>query len=131
MQNLDEIKRNVRDMQCSISNINKQLEELEQQKDWPQEGDQYYNIYNNGGVCKHKYNDSIEHKDIINFLGIFRTQEEAEKARDYYKAIRIIDEHCYNWIGYKNIIQYFFNELNIDLIRKKLKKHNIDIDDII
>ena len=58
------------------------LEEVKEEE-WPKNGELYWFIDGlNFEVCSSHWSNSVMDRYRVNFLGIYRTKEEAEKARD-------------------------------------------------
>jgi len=109
-----------------------QAEQPEQPQDWPQKGDLYFYIDDCWiGNCRWD-NDNTDNRRK-DFHGIFRTEAEAEKVRDYYRVIRIIDE--YLEADNLSVLKYYYivclKEDDKENIKAELKKHDLDIEEFV
>ena len=57
------------------------------EKPWPQKGDQFFYILDNGAICSRIFDDDKYDCDMRDYGNLFRTEEEAIEARDKVKVL--------------------------------------------
>lgn len=55
-----------------------QVVDEEKKEEWPKEGDEFWHLTMKGSVISETWYDSVTYRNMRDFLGIFRTREEAE-----------------------------------------------------
>jgi len=83
--NLQDLEKNAADLQAKLDEMNKTITKMKAQPSglWkPAIGEGYYYIGCDGFISVMKNDGTIFDKDIISMGNAYRTQEEAERARD-------------------------------------------------
>lgn len=102
-------------------------EEVQEEKEWPQDGEVYYYIHSDGGIsCSNFYLNDSFCKNILSIGNCFRTREEAEFELERLKVIEEMKkfaesedrewnrkhEHWYLYYDFeRSCIQYNYNRM--------------------
>lgn len=62
-------------------------------KEWPQEGDKHYYIDSFGDVVVEFWSNNRHYRQIKDFSNIYKTEQEAEYARDRIKSLNEVSYH--------------------------------------
>ena len=78
---------------------------LKKAKEWPQVGDKFYFIYVNGEVFVEEWSQYHERSEQIkNYTGNYKTQQEAEYARDRIKSLKDAHVSVFAFVGHNKAV---------------------------
>lgn len=68
------------------------LKQVEKEKEWPQKGSEYWLVADDHEALESIWCDDQEDRDARNFMGIYRTKQEAEYAAERIRSLQEVDE---------------------------------------
>jgi hypothetical protein len=89
--NKEEIKKIVREVmienskEIALAMWDTPVKDVKEKKEWPQGGDQYWFIDDDGGVCEDDWHNGYAERNKNEYGNVFQTKEEAEAVRDLRK----------------------------------------------
>jgi hypothetical protein len=109
----------------------KQNETQTKKKSWPQKGDTIYFLDVTGKPHHDTFYTNETHKAIADFLGIYKTKEEAERVSRYITLLTALDHFTRLHFNEPGLLKdYIINNSTtaIQLFKQFLKNNNIDND---